>query len=294
MYYGTKTKYSLVYLLSYFILDDKLQFILGSSLQPFHAEVFTNHPSEQQNFDREKFYRLPWTYPFACKADKGDRFATVKATLPGTFAFYVLKDGKEKVCQGYFVVEPVLMTGSGKLPLDSIVLQTYLSKCLGPFDEWEKRLLVAKECGYNFIHFTPIQQLGDSQSCYSIENQHAINASFVGKRKSLTFDDVKGLVQKMQHNWDVLSLVDVVWNHTANSTKWIYDHPEAVYNLNNSPHLRPAFLLDRALWHLNEEIASGKWEHIGLPSHITKPYHLERIAHIFWYCFVCHCYLHPV
>ena len=264
------------------ISDDKIQFTLGSSLQPFNVEVFTNHPPEGQSFDRDKFYILHWTHPFLSKADEGDRFVSIKVTWPGTFAFYAIKDGKEKVCQGYFIVEPVLMTGSGQLPLDSIVLQTYLSKCLGHFDEWEKRLLVAKECGYNFIHFTPIQELGESHSSYSIENQLAINSAFIGKRKSLTFDDITALVKKMQHEWDVLSLVDVVWNHTANNTKWLNDHPEAVYNLENSPHLRPAFLLDRALWHLNEEIASGQWQNIGLPSYITDPHHLERISHIFW------------
>ena len=254
-------------------------------MQPLHVEIFTNHPSEGQIFDREKFSKLPWVCPFNCKADNGDRFASIKITWPGTFSFFVVKNGKDKVCQGHFIVEPILTTGSGVLPLDSIVLQTYLSKCLGHFDEWEKRLLVAKKSGYNFIHFTPIQELGESQSCYSIENQLGINSAFLGKRKHLTFDDIATLIKKMQNDWNVLSLVDVVWNHTANTTKWLNDHPEAAYNLENSPHFRPAFLLDRALWHLNEEIASGQWERIGLPSSITEEYHLGRIAHIFWYAF---------
>ena len=27
----------------------------------------------------------------------------------------------------------------------------------GPLEVWKDRLIVAKECGYNMIHFTPIQ-----------------------------------------------------------------------------------------------------------------------------------------
>lgn len=46
-------------------------------------------------------------------------------------------------------MEPVLRVGHEQkiLPLDSITSQTYLTKCLGPLDEWIDRLRVAKETG---------------------------------------------------------------------------------------------------------------------------------------------------
>lgn len=55
----------------------------------------------------------------------------------------------EKSGGGYIVVDPILHVGADDrvLPLDCVTLQTFLAKCLGPVDEWESRLRVAKEAG---------------------------------------------------------------------------------------------------------------------------------------------------
>lgn len=73
----------------------------------------------------------------------------------------------------------------------------------------------------------------------------------------------------------MLSLTDLVFNHTANESEWIQKHPEAVYNVVNTPHLKPAYLLDRILWHLSLDAGQGKWLDHGLPTTISSEDHIN-------------------
>ena len=83
------------------------------------------------------------------------------------------------------MVDPILHVGKldERLPLDAVCCQTVLAKSLGPFDQWEDRLKAARECGYNMVHFTPIQELGGSNSSYCIADQdsviHVFNKTYV-------------------------------------------------------------------------------------------------------------------
>lgn len=70
----------------------------------------------------------------------------------------------EKSGGGYIVVDPILRVGADDrlLPLDCVTLQTFLAKCLGPLDEWESRLRVAKEAGT--VHVLPFLLFNDKRS----------------------------------------------------------------------------------------------------------------------------------
>ena len=62
--------------------------------------------------------------------------------------------------------------------------------------------------------------------------------------------------------------------------KFLQEHPECAYNCQNSPHLRPAYILDRALFHFSKDISEGKYESKGLPATISTGDHLGALQHI--------------
>ena len=39
---------------------------------------------------------------------------------------------------------------------------------MGIIDEWKHHYQTMKQCGYNMIHYTPIQPIGPSGSAYSL------------------------------------------------------------------------------------------------------------------------------
>ncbi|XP_028282971.1 glycogen debranching enzyme isoform X1 [Parambassis ranga] len=261
----------------------ELQFRLGPSLQGRRVLVHTNYPLEGQHFDRNIFRVLAWNYP-AGREDDSDKYCSLELKMAGSYQYYFGYGGIERSGGGYIVVDPVLRVGTDNhvLPLDCISIQTYLSKCLGHLDDWPDRLRVAKESGYNMIHFTPLQTLGESRSCYSLADQLTFNPEFSPEGESYIWEDVGALVETLQTEWKMLSITDVVYNHTAANSLWIKEHPESGYNLVNSPHLRPAWVLDRALCHVTTRIAEGRYEAKGLPADITKESHLNAIRSVLW------------
>nr|XP_012233838.1 PREDICTED: glycogen debranching enzyme isoform X2 [Linepithema humile] len=253
----------------------KVEFRLGASLLGKSLSVFTNHPlSADKQFERHTYYQLQWV----------DESASIHLTLPGSFHYYVTDQvvGNIKfVASGYLLVDPELKIGeNGKnLPLDCIQVQTVLAKCLGPFSTWEDKLLVARNSGYNTIHFTPIQELGNSKSSYSLKNQTKLNPIFNEDDKLITYQDIENFVNKMRTEWEVLSICDIVLNHTANESPFLVSHPEITYNCINSPHLRPAYLLDAVLLELTTQVAAGEWEFKGIPVVVETEDHLNAIRH---------------
>ena len=132
--------------------------------------------------------------------------------------------------------------------------------------------MVTKESGYNIIHFTPLQELGVSNSAYSIRDQRRLSPTYGEK---YTFKDIDSLVQKMNLEWEVLSLTDLVYNHTAIDSPWLQEHPECAFNLENSPHLRPAYIMDRALLEFSDQVSVGEWKTRGIVPNIEDEEQLQ-------------------
>ena len=95
--------------------------------------------------------------------------------------------------------------------------------------------------------------------------------------RKYTMDDVTKLVAMMKYEWGVLSLTDLVFNHTANESPWLQDHPECSYNMINSPHLKPAYLVDRILWHFSMDVAADKYADQGVPAELRSENHLQVV-----------------
>ena len=273
-----------------------LRFTLAPCLYPKHVKLKTDYPAPGTLYKRNILRTLEWKYSTKQPHWDPDRYAELVLDLAGPFRFIYstgntsdLEDGVQG--SGFFVVEPKLSYSP-----DGIACQTYISKLLGPLSEWEQRLQTAIECGYNMIHLTPIQQLGSSRSAYSISNQLRIDSSYFppniteeevtfvnaeGEIKKLRVDssfvDLRKVIKEMHQKSGVLMIVDMVWNHTSFDTPWLMKHPEAGYNLLNSPHLRPAYVLDVTLMQFSQEIADGKWMAMGIPAEIIHEGDIHNI-----------------
>lgn len=155
----------------------------------------------------------------------------------------------------YFLVDSLLTIGSrnggekGLLHLDAICLLTVVPKWLGPMREWINHWPSISDTGYNMIHFVPLMKRGGSNSPYSIYDQLSLSDDLFeqGLDDNAKFALLKKELQSLEDDHKILSITDVVWNHTAHNSKWLKSHPDAGYNLVNSSHLRAAFDVDEAL-----------------------------------------------
>lgn len=86
---------------------------------------------------------------------------------------------------------------------------------LGPIEDWLDILKGSASAGYNMVHFTPVQQLGESQSPYSIADQLKLSSKIFGDRSEKDAYEDLGRLTSLLQDKGVLSMIDMVWNHTA-------------------------------------------------------------------------------
>lgn len=134
------------------------------------------------------------------------------------------------------------------LPFNSIALQSVLSICLGPAQNWLKMLKSSSDANYNFIHFTPLQTTGISGSCYSLYDHCELSGEIFNHIKLQDYKSheewenakesyLQTIVQHMEKDYKMLSMVDIVLNHVSQNSPHLPLHKDMSYNLDNSPHV---------------------------------------------------------
>lgn len=169
----------------------------------------------------------------------------------------------------YIDISPRLSLRGEELPLNALSIFSVISKFMGQYPiDWDKHLRGISQRGYNMVHFTPLMQRGSSNSPYSIFDQLAFDSALFPNGE----DDVASLVSRMEKEYGLLTLTDVVWNHTANNSKWLEQHPEAGYSVETAPWLEAALELDTALLNFSDDLES-----LGLPTEFPTVDDLVRV-----------------
>ncbi|KAF8638941.1 hypothetical protein AX16_010415 [Volvariella volvacea WC 439] len=252
---------------------------------------FTNFPLDGGAFGRQRYAqrKLPTDFSKPIHVD-------LPISHAGAFVYWVEYDGEHpgqrvKGREGYFNIDPILRTKSRSpilsaeakplppshggvvgsdyiyLPLDGLSILTAVSKWMGDTSVWRQHFQEAQERGYTMIHYPPLQERGQSDSPYSIRNQMRYDPSMFPEKLS---DDaanrhVEEILEIARVEYGLLSLTDVVLNHTANDSPWLADHPEAGYSPANSPHLTPALELDDAIIDFSRTLSER-----GLPTTVKS------------------------
>ncbi|KAL7629481.1 bifunctional 4-alpha-glucanotransferase/amylo-alpha-1,6-glucosidase [Parahypoxylon ruwenzoriense] len=255
--------------------------IEGTSSICCQGSLWVNIPEQGVEFRRDKFreYKL-----------NPDFNRTIEISIPvydtGAFAFYTtyaqlpeltstqsprksIPVESRKTELYYIDVAPRLSLDGRPLPLPALSVFSVISKFMGKYPtDWEKHLRGISGRGYNMIHFTPLQTRGASNSPYSLYDQLGWDPECFPRGEK----DVQQMVNSLEHNHSLLSLTDIVLNHTAHNTRWLLEHPEAGYNLITAPWLESAYVLDTQLL-----VFSSKLEDLGYPRELQSTDDLMNI-----------------
>ncbi|KAG5520081.1 hypothetical protein PMAC_001157 [Pneumocystis sp. 'macacae'] len=243
-----------------------------------------NFPPKGSKFNRDKWYSIPLDIDFSSIKN-----IDILVHTAGLFSYKIeyfqlplwgLEEfdhsvPRKSTDEFYFTVLPALKINGSYISLNSLVIQSVVSKWMGPISEWDEIMhYIGKKKCYNMVHFTPLQSLGESNSPYSIYDQLSFSddlfdVKLESKQKNNIVDKY---LRKMEIEWGLLSITDVVWNHTARDSKWLQDHPEVGYNLHNSPHLIAAYELDASLLEFSANLGE-----LGYP---TNPKNIDDLLKI--------------
>lgn len=237
-----------------YILEVRLT--VGTKFHSPQTVLISNHPSDS-NPDGETIQ------PVSAFSILEDMFFQIKLSTAGAWSFY-LKNGEENSHCVRYIVDPEISINGKHIPISSLCIQTNYGRCIGPVQDWLKNLKPISELGYNMIHLPPFEEIG-AKSHYSLKDQLQISKYLFpeGFPENQRWDVLRSEIRKIEEQLGIVFMADIVLNHTNPETEWLKEHPEAGYNLENSPHLKSAYYVDKILNDLSSQIAEGKVP--GLP-----------------------------
>lgn len=94
------------------------------------------------------------------------------------------------------------------------------------------------------------------------------------------FGDLEKLINEMYAKHGLFSTCDLVYNHMSNDSEFLRRHPDSAYNMLNSPHLRPALIIDRVLYYVTRDICRGLYENQGVYADRVEHYYMDSLRRI--------------
>ena len=236
--------------------------VLPTTTYAGHAKsalrVATNaRTASGEPFEPGVFRELP--RPATGAAEAALVLARLEARCAGFFEFRLVECGSlDAVVAGHVRVE-----AAGRAArLAGLAVQSLVPKLLGRVETaWPAHLEIARRCGYNALHLTPVQPLGASNSAYCLREHLDVSAALFaapGATPAARIAQLRAALQaaRAQHGFALIG--DVVLPHMAVDAPWLAAHPEAAYSLTSAPHLRVAFALDCAFKNFACELADGR------------------------------------
>ena len=227
---------------------------------PFHASetvIETNHPISGD------FGKVSTIKPLKAYSIMEDMEFELPIKAAGAWNLQAVK-GETKARPVTFIVDPLIDINGQKLPPGALVIQTDFGRCIGHVEDWLKNLKPISELGYNMIHLPPFQELG-ADSHYSIRDSLQVSEQLFPKGfpAEKRWSTLKDVMKKIEKELGIVFMADILLNHINPESAFLKEHPEAGYNTENSPHLNPAYYVDKMLNEMSNEIAAGKVP--GLP-----------------------------
>ena len=242
-------------------VNTPLQIQLAYGTYSHNVTLDTNYTSS--TFHKDTFYPLKNT-----TTENLYQFQTsLICEKSGVYQIRIKNSETDKVIKTiYLNVYPQLTLGKRTVPVSGLSVQTHIVRLMGIVDEWKKHYQTMKQCGYNMIHYTPIQPIGPSGSAYSLLDHVDVENKLFNKNdqklnKNQKIEKIRKVVNELRDEFGIASIVDIVLSHISSNSPIVYDHPEICYTIENYPHLKIGYRFDDLLHKCIDDCIDQNYPH---------------------------------